>query len=173
MSAGRATRPKVRQAERLVGICLGQSSRPPPISLNAVLHAAICSSGRSLRRKKSVPLHSFAKTLCVAHVQPWLVVIGDWQLAVGGWGGWGNWWWLAAVGGWWGLGVGGWQLVAVGSGWWLAVGGWRQLVVGSWCWALWAVLSKKKKIGFLKDCPAAAITVFISREPIPADGVSG
>ena len=92
--------------------------------------------GRSLRgkQKKSVELKncSFAKRPRVAHIQPWLVAIGGWRLAVvGGWG--------LAVGGWRRLVVGDWWLVGVG-GWRLAVGGWSQLVaVGGW-WSLGVVL---------------------------------
>ena len=45
--------------------------------------------------KNGFLIGSFVKRTRVAHVQSWLVVIGGWQLAVGG-----RWWWLAAVGGW-------------------------------------------------------------------------
>ena len=44
------------------------------------------------------------KTACSSYVQPWLVAIGGWRLATGGW--WrlvvvgGGWWWLVAVGDW-------------------------------------------------------------------------
>ena len=58
------------------------------------------------------------------------------------------------MGGWW-------RLAVVGSCWLVAAGGWRRLVVGGWWLAgggplgrsLRAVLSKKKKIWFLKDRP--------------------
>ena len=133
------------------------------------------------KKEESVPVPVFpqkpAGTPCA---QPWLVAVGGWRLAVGGWrlsavGGWqlavrGGWWRLVVVGGWWlvvgggwqWLAVGGWPPLAVGGGWWLvAVGGWWFVVDGSWRLAdggplgrsLRAVLSKKKKIWFLKDPP--------------------
>ena len=108
------------------------------------------------------------KTACSSYVQPWLVAIGGWQLAVVG--DWqlavsGGWWWLAAVGGWrlvvgggWWLAAGGWCL-AVGGGWWLTGGdSWRLVAVGGW----WLVVPgggpqgrcfAKKNCGFLKDPP--------------------
>ena len=110
-------------------------------------------AGRSLTGKKNVPQPVFPKkpagTPCA---QAWLVAVGGWRLAaVGGW--------QLATGGWWRLAVvGSWRLVAAG--------GWRRLVVGGW-WrlavggplgrSLRAVLSKKKKIWFLKDCPVVAV----------------
>ena len=71
------------------------------------------------REKKGAPKRQFCKkTAWSSYVQPWLVAIGSWQLAVGGW-------WRLVVGDWW--------LVAVGSGWQLAVGRrWRLVVVGGW-----------------------------------------
>ena len=70
-------------------------------------------AGGSLRekqkKKKSVPVHSFPKkTACSSYVQPWLVAVGGWQLATGGW------WWLVVVGG-------GWRRLVVGGGWPLVV----------------------------------------------------
>ena len=77
-------------------------------------------AGWSLTGKKKVFRYTVfpkkpAGTPCV---QPWLVAVGGWRLAVGVWR-------LVAIGGW--------QL-AVGGGWWwlAAVGGWR-LVVGGGC----------------------------------------
>ena len=82
-------------------------------------------------------------------VQPWLVAIGGWQLATGGW--WrlvvvGGGWWLVIGGSWWWLALGGWSP--------LAVGGWRLLAVGGWR-SFGTVLNKKKlkKIQFLQDPP--------------------
>ena len=116
------------------------------VSKNGIL------AGRSLTGKKSVPVHSLPKkpagTPCV---QPWLVVVGGWRLAVGGgwrlaignWqlvavgGGWwrlvvGDWWRLVVVGGWRSVAASGWRRLVVG-GWWLAVGGdWRLVGVGGW-----------------------------------------
>ena len=60
---------------------------------------------------------SFAKkTACSSYVEPRLVAIGCWRLAIGG-----SWWQLVVVGGGWWFVIGGW--------WWLAVvGGWRLVV---------------------------------------------
>ena len=124
--------------------------------------------------KKSVSEPVFPKkpagTPCA---QPWLVAVGGWQLATGGWwrlvvvgGGWwlviGGWWRLAVVGSWRLVAAGGWRRLVAGGWWRLVVGGWWRLVVdGSWRLAvggplgrsLRAVLSKKKKIWSLKDRP--------------------
>ena len=94
-----------------------------------------CQQGGPCQKKKSVPLHSFPKkpagTPCV---QPWLVAVGGWRLAVGGdwWLAVGNWRLVAVGGGWRRLVVGDWWLVAVGGWSPLAVGGWRLVAVGGW-----------------------------------------
>ena len=67
-------------------------------------------------------------------------MVGSWRLvAAGGWR-------RLVAGGWWRLVVGGWWRLAVDGSWRLAVGGPLGL-------SLRAVLSKKKKISFLKDAP--------------------
>ena len=91
--------------------------------------AAFDTDGRGVlkRGKKKVFLNgSFCKkTACSSYVQPWLVAIGGWRLATGGW------WRLVVVdGGWW-LVIGGWWRLAVVAGWRLAVGcRWRLAAVG-------------------------------------------
>ena len=136
------------------------------------------SSRAVLNAKKNNPVQNQviskqpAGTPCA---QPWLwqlavagwrqLAVGSWQLAVGG----GRWWlvvggWrqLAVVGSWRLVAAGGWRRLVAGGRWRLVVGGWWQLAVdGSWRLAvggplglsLRAVLSKKKKISFLKDAP--------------------
>ena len=108
---------------------------------------SIVPNRRFLKRgKKSVPERQFCtNTVCSSYVQPWLVAIGGWRLATGGWwrlvvvgGGWwlvnGGWWRLAVVGHWRLVAARGWRLVAAG-GWWLVV---------PWGGSLRAVLNKKK-----------------------------
>ena len=60
-------------------------------------------AGRSLTGKKKLfrNMVSSKNTACSSYVQPWLVAIASWRLAVGGWRR------LAAVGGSWQLAVGG------------------------------------------------------------------
>ena len=86
-------------------------------------------------------------------VQPWLVAVGTWRLAVtSGWrlvavgGGWrrlviGDWWLVAVDSGWQLAASPRWRVAAVSDGWWLAVagGGWLAGVGG---WRL-AVFEKK------------------------------
>ena len=94
-------------------------------------------TGRSLTgKKKEFHYTVFPKKLAgTPCVQPWLVAVGGWQLAViGGWQlATGGWWWLVVVGGGWWLVIGGWWPLVVVGGWQLvATGGWRRLVVGGW-----------------------------------------
>ena len=88
------------------------------------------------------------KTACSSYVQPWLVAIGDWRLAVGG-----DWrlavgdWRLVVVGGGWWLVIGGWWRLAVVGGWWLvAAGGWWLAVGGPLAWSSRRVLNKKNLV---------------------------
>ena len=78
----------------LGGICVGESGISVPLLMIVA---------RAVLRGENCPKLQFCqKTACSSYVQPWLVAICGWRLAVGG-----DWWF------------------AVG-------GGWRQLVVGNW-----------------------------------------
>ena len=106
-------------ATRAAGSGRGRRGGPRP------WHAAWAPGRAALNRKIKKKLFwkmVFSKTTaCSSYVQPCLVAISGWRLAVGGW-------WRLAVGGWWRLPVGGWWL-AVGGGWRLmGVGGWRLVV---------------------------------------------
>ena len=133
-----------------------EDTRHPPHTRRAVLNGEKKVFHYTVSPKKP------AGTPCA---QPWLVAVGGWRLATGGWwrlvvvgGGWwlviGGWWRLAVVGSWRLVAAGGWRRLVTGGWWRLVVGGWWQLAVdGSWRLAvggplgrsLRAVLSTKKK----------------------------
>ena len=70
-----------------------------PVAGNAAANRGVLQRGG----EKSVPQRQFCrKTACSSSVQSWLVAVGSWRLATGGW------WWLVVVGGSWWLVIGGW-----------------------------------------------------------------